>query len=396
MSHVVPSAYPFGASGSSGGGGGSVNSVTAGNASITVGGSATDPTVALGDTIANRPTFNSGAATSPFRIGGSSVDVLVTGLNADLLDGSSASAFALSSHTHAASDIVSGTLSLARGGTAADLSATGGTSKLVWQESAGAAFTVRVLASADLPDGGVTLAKMANLAQDQFIVRTTASTGVPETATVTAAARTVLDDTTVAAMVDTLGGASSTGTGGLVRATSPTLVTPALGTPASGTLTNATGLPASAVVSGIIPESVYVGLAAGLSADGKWCGITIDGTAGAALAFGDVCYLAVADSRWELADASAASTAGDVQLGICVLAAAGDASATRMLLFGTIRADTAFPTLTIGATVHLSETAGDVVVAAPTTTDSVTRRIGFALTADSMMFNPANDYYTHT
>lgn len=54
----------------------------------------------------------------------------------------------------------------------------------------------------------VTLAKMANLAQDQFIGRTTASTGVPETATITAAARTVLDDTTVGAMLTTLGAAS--------------------------------------------------------------------------------------------------------------------------------------------------------------------------------------------
>lgn len=43
---------------------------------------------------------------------------------------------------------------------------------------------------------------------------------------ITAAAATVLDDATVAAMVDTLGGAAATGTGGLVRATSPTLVTP--------------------------------------------------------------------------------------------------------------------------------------------------------------------------
>lgn len=92
-----------------------------------------------------------------------------------------------------------------------------------------------------IANSAVTLAKMANLAQDQFIGRTTASTGVPETATITAAARTVLDDTTVGAMVDTLGGATSTGTGGLVRATSPTLVTPALGTPASGVMTNVTG-----------------------------------------------------------------------------------------------------------------------------------------------------------
>jgi hypothetical protein len=39
-----------------------------------------------------------------------------------------------------------------------------------------------------------------------------------------------------------------TGSGSLVFATSPTLVTPALGTPSSGTLTNATGLPAAGVV----------------------------------------------------------------------------------------------------------------------------------------------------
>lgn len=42
-----------------------------------------------------------------------------------------------------------------------------------------------------------------------------------------------------------------TGTGALVFATSPTLVTPVLGTPASGTLTNCTGLPVSTGVSGL-------------------------------------------------------------------------------------------------------------------------------------------------
>lgn len=42
-----------------------------------------------------------------------------------------------------------------------------------------------------------------------------------------------------------------TGTGSVVLATSPTLVTPALGTPASGTLTNCTGLPISTGVSGL-------------------------------------------------------------------------------------------------------------------------------------------------
>ena len=42
-----------------------------------------------------------------------------------------------------------------------------------------------------------------------------------------------------------------TGSGALVFATSPTLVTPALGTPASGTLTNCTGLPISSGVHGL-------------------------------------------------------------------------------------------------------------------------------------------------
>lgn len=94
-----------------------------------------------------------------------------------------------------------------------------------------------------IASGAVTLAKMADLAQDQFIGRTTASTGVPETTTITAAARSVLDDATVSDMVNTLGGASSTGTGGLVRTGSPALVTPSIAaiTVSGGTLTLPTG-----------------------------------------------------------------------------------------------------------------------------------------------------------
>jgi hypothetical protein len=47
------------------------------------------------------------------------------------------------------------------------------------------------------------------------------------------------------------GGTTSTGTGAVVLATSPTLVTPALGTPSSATLTNATGLPVATGLSGL-------------------------------------------------------------------------------------------------------------------------------------------------
>jgi hypothetical protein len=111
--------------------------------------------------------------------------------------------------------------------------------------------TCASVGSADITNGAVALADLADLAQDQFIGRTTASTGVPETATITSAARTVLDDTTVAAMVDTLGGASSTGTGGIARANSPTFVTPALGTPSSVTLSTWTIGAAPTVTDGV-------------------------------------------------------------------------------------------------------------------------------------------------
>jgi len=135
-----------------------------------------------------------------------------------------------------------------------------------------------------------------------------------------------------------------------------------------------------------------------LSADGKYTGITRSGTAGATLAFGDLVYLQASDSRWELADAnSSAGAAGDPRgiLGICVLAAAADGDATIVLLNGTVRADSAFPTFTINAPVYVSETAGGVVVAQPTTTDVVIRIVGFGMTADELYFNPSNDYITH-
>ena len=131
-----------------------------------------------------------------------------------------------------------------------------------------------------------------------------------------------------------------------------------------------------------------------LSADGKYCGVTEAGTAGATLVFGDVCYFNNNDSRWELVDANVAD-GYDKKIGICVLAAASDGDPTTMLLYGKIRADAVFPALTIGAPVYMGETAGDVVVAQPSTADVCIRILGFGNTADELFFNPSNDYIVH-
>ena len=147
-----------------------------------------------------------------------------------------------------------------------------------------------------------------------------------------------------------------------------------------------------------LAENASVALDPAGSADGKYSGITVTGTAGATLAFGDIVVLDVTDSRWELADANSAAAAdGDSRavVGVCVLAAASDGTATTILLHGVIRADAAFPALTVGAPVYISETAGDAVVTQPTTADVVIRVIGHALTADEMYFHPDNSWITH-
>ena len=163
------------------------------------------------------------------------------------------------------------------------------------------------------------------------------------------------------------------------------------------TTTNLGATTATGVIT--LAENSSIALDPANSADGKYTGTTITGTAGATLAFGDLIYLDPTDSRWELADANAAAAAdGDSRgiLGICVLAAAADASATTILLQGIVRADAVFPALTIGAPVYVSETAGDIVVTQPVTTDVVIRIVGIAITADEIFFNPDNTWVTHT
>lgn len=217
----------------------------------------------------------------------------------------------------------------------------------------------------------------------------------------------------------------------------------ALGTPSSGTLTNCTGLPVAGItaststalgvgsielghatnttlsqsapgvlaVEGVnvltvaggtltgnitLGENTSIALDPAGSADGKYSGMTVTGTGGATIAFGDLVTLDKDDLRWELVDISVAAAATGDARGILAMAvtSSSDGAALTVLLHGIIRADANFPALTIGAPVYAT-TAGDVTVTQPTTTDHVIRIIGYGLTADEMYFNPGAVWTTH-
>lgn len=71
-----------------------------------------------------------------------------------------------------------------------------------------------------------------------------------------------------------------TGSGALVFATSPTLVTPALGTPSSGTLTNCTGLSVAGGGTGLASATAYAVLCGGTTSTGAFQSIAGVGTSG--------------------------------------------------------------------------------------------------------------------
>lgn len=180
-------------------------------------------------------------------------------------------------------------------------------------------------------------------------------------------------------------GASVVTVAGTQTLTNKTLTSPVLTTPSAFTTGGSITL----------AENTSLALDPAGSADGKYTGITVTavcGYAAASGAFGDLVYLAVADSRWEKCDADALATAGNVLIGMMLTDTVSDGGACNILLYGIIRADAKFPALTVGAGAYVGETAGAIQVAIPTGADNIIRVVGFALTADELMFNPSQDW----
>ena len=110
-------------------------------------------------------------------------------------------------------------------------------------------------------------------------------------------------------------------------------------------------------------------------------------------AIGDLVYLD-SNAKWQKCDANTVALYNGL-LGIALAVAATDAALLVALPWSFVYA-TAFPALTVGSPLYMSETAGVITHTAPTTTDSATRVIWHAIHWDKIFFNPDNVYITHT
>jgi hypothetical protein len=110
---------------------------------------------------------------------------------------------------------------------------------------------------------------------------------------------------------------------------------------------------------------------------------------GAISAFETVCIHTVT-GEVVITDASAFATARCIGI---APAAISDTATGEILLQGFIRDDTW--NWTIGGTMYLSETAGDMTQTAPSTDGAFVQVLGIALTADVVYFNPSLDVIEH-
>ena len=157
---------------------------------------------------------------------------------------------------------------------------------------------------------------------------------------------------------------------------------------------------ANAPTEGETNAAIYVAAGAvhidSTPADTVVSGVTASFTAGEALEDGEVVYLKASDSKVWKAVATAAATSRAI--GMVVKDAAADAT-VQVLLQGFLRADTNFPTWTIGGALYTpeAETSSKNVPeqAAPASDGDFVQVLGWASDANTVYFNPSNDIIEH-
>jgi hypothetical protein len=116
-------------------------------------------------------------------------------------------------------------------------------------------------------------------------------------------------------------------------------------------------------------------------------------TAGAAISFGQVCYMG-SDGKMELTDADAIASSGGWAM--CSDASIAENASGDFLLHGFARDDT-WNWGTLGGFVYVdTATAGGMTQTAPSGTDDVVQILGVVVTSDIVYFNPQLVQVEHT
>lgn len=116
--------------------------------------------------------------------------------------------------------------------------------------------------------------------------------------------------------------------------------------------------------------------------------------AGDTIAQWDLVYLDPTSGRWEFTDADAATTAGQVFLGLAT-GASTDGNALTVVTRGVVRND-GWTWSGAGKPLYVSTTAKEMTETAPTGTDDVVRIVGYTMSDDCIFFCPSNDWITRT
>lgn len=120
-----------------------------------------------------------------------------------------------------------------------------------------------------------------------------------------------------------------------------------------------------------------------LDSDHTWSGVTTVLTAGAALAFGNACYVGTADSKMELAKADSSATMP--ALAFCTRTIAENSTGI-FLLQGFVRDDSW--TFSKGLPIYIATTAGLITSTMPTSSGSQDQIVGMAMSSTTIYWNP--------
>lgn len=141
--------------------------------------------------------------------------------------------------------------------------------------------------------------------------------------------------------------------------------------------------------SAALAEDILIQFDEVLSADGKYSGFAVAGTAGTNLSFGQSVYLASADSKWELAKGNAEATIKPMTGIVCV--AGNENAAVKILLFGTIREDDW--SWTAGAPIFIDPDTAGSLTQTELTTGEYQKCVGWGhYTANEMLVVPNPDW----